>query len=99
MDNGVIGRVFKIYSALEDSNPAPDGYQSGGILPDMSVHNVDELLWLTGGLLVWVFDLAAVLQGQTRNLNLATPLEPESSPPTTEGSTATESSTPQETES
>ena len=46
--NGAIGRVFKIYSALEDSNPAPDGYKSGGILPDMSVHNVDEILWLTG---------------------------------------------------
>jgi myo-inositol 2-dehydrogenase / D-chiro-inositol 1-dehydrogenase len=48
MESGVIGRVFKIYSALEDSNPAPNGYQSGGILPDMSVHNVDEILWLTG---------------------------------------------------
>jgi myo-inositol 2-dehydrogenase/D-chiro-inositol 1-dehydrogenase len=48
VDNGAIGRVFKIYSALEDSNPAPDGYKSGGILPDMSVHNVDEILWLTG---------------------------------------------------
>lgn len=48
MDSGVIGRIFKIYSALEDSNPAPNGYQSGGILPDMSVHNVDEILWLTG---------------------------------------------------
>jgi myo-inositol 2-dehydrogenase / D-chiro-inositol 1-dehydrogenase len=48
LESGAIGRVFKIYSALEDSNPAPDGYQSGGILPDMSVHNVDEILWLTG---------------------------------------------------
>jgi myo-inositol 2-dehydrogenase / D-chiro-inositol 1-dehydrogenase len=48
MDEGAIGRVFKIYSALEDSNPAPNGYQSDGILPDMSVHNVDEILWLTG---------------------------------------------------
>jgi myo-inositol 2-dehydrogenase/D-chiro-inositol 1-dehydrogenase len=48
MQTGVIGRVFKIYSALEDSSPAPDGYKSGGILPDMSVHNVDEILWLTG---------------------------------------------------
>jgi len=47
MSSGAIGRVFKIYSALEDSNPAPDGYKSGGILPDMSVHNVDEILWLT----------------------------------------------------
>ena len=48
MDSGTIGRVFKIYSALEDSNPAPNGYNSPGILPDMSVHNVDEILWLTG---------------------------------------------------
>ena len=48
MQEGAIGRVFKIYSALEDSSPAPNGYNSGGILPDMSVHNVDEILWLTG---------------------------------------------------
>ncbi len=48
MESGAIGRVFKIYCALEDSNPAPNGYKSGGILPDMSVHNVDEILWLTG---------------------------------------------------
>lgn len=48
MESGLVGRVFKIYSALEDSNPAPDGYRSGGILPDMSVHNVDEILWMTG---------------------------------------------------
>src|SRR5260221_3241831 len=46
MKSGVVGRVFKIYSSLEDSNPAPNGYQSGGILPDMSVRNVDEILWL-----------------------------------------------------
>jgi predicted dehydrogenase len=48
IDNGAIGRAFKIYSALEDSNPAPHGYKSGGILPDMAIHNVDEILWLTG---------------------------------------------------
>lgn len=48
MRQGAIGRVFKIYSALEDSGPPPDGYQSPGILPDMSVHNVDEIMWLTG---------------------------------------------------
>lgn len=45
--SGAIGRVFKVFSALEDSNPAPNGYNSGGILPDMAVHNVDEILWLT----------------------------------------------------
>ena len=50
MHNGLVGRIFKIYSALEDSNPAPNGYKSGGILPDMSVHNVDEVLWLTGAM-------------------------------------------------
>jgi predicted dehydrogenase len=49
VDAGAIGHVFKVYSALEDSVPAPDGYRSGGILPDMAVHNVDEILWLTGG--------------------------------------------------
>ena len=48
VQEGRIGKVFKIYSALEDSSPAPNGYNSGGILPDMSVHNVDEILWLTG---------------------------------------------------
>ncbi len=48
MTSGTVGKVFKIYSALEDSGPAPNGYQSDGILPDMSVHNVDEILWLTG---------------------------------------------------
>lgn len=48
MDSGAIGRVFKIYSALEDSAPAPDGYNSPGILSDMSIHNVDEVLFLTG---------------------------------------------------
>jgi len=48
IDQGAIGRVFKIYSALEDSGPAPDGFSSPGILSDMSVHNVDEVLWLSG---------------------------------------------------
>ncbi|MEP7364373.1 MAG: Gfo/Idh/MocA family oxidoreductase [Acidobacteriota bacterium] len=48
VQQGAIGRMFKIYSALEDSGPPPDGYQSDGILPDMSVHNVDEILWFAG---------------------------------------------------
>jgi predicted dehydrogenase len=47
IDEGAIGRVFKIYSALEDSGPAPDGFSSPGILADMAVHNVDEMLWFT----------------------------------------------------
>lgn len=48
MDAGAIGRPFKIVSTLEDSGPLPDGYFSAGLLYDMSVHNVDEVLWLTG---------------------------------------------------
>ncbi|MBV9613633.1 MAG: Gfo/Idh/MocA family oxidoreductase [Acidobacteriaceae bacterium] len=47
-DSGIIGRVFKIYSALEDSGPAPSHYKSEGLLSDMAVHNIDEILWLTG---------------------------------------------------
>jgi len=48
IDQGVIGRIFKIYSSLEDSGPAPDGFASPGILPDMAVHNVDEVVWFSG---------------------------------------------------
>jgi myo-inositol 2-dehydrogenase/D-chiro-inositol 1-dehydrogenase len=46
--DGTIGRVYKIYSALEDSGPAPDGFASPGILADMGVHNVDEVVWFSG---------------------------------------------------
>ena len=48
IDSGAIGRIFKIYSALEDSSPAPNGFFSPGILADMAVHNVDEIVWFTG---------------------------------------------------
>jgi hypothetical protein len=37
-------------------------------------NNLGELVWLTAGLLVWLFDLAAVIQGRARSLNWATPL-------------------------
>ncbi len=48
LEAGAIGKPFKVYSSLEDSNPAPNGYKTTGILPDMAIHNVDEILWLTG---------------------------------------------------
>ncbi len=44
-----IGNIFKIVSILEDPLPPPSGYNSPGILTDMSVHNCDEILWLLGG--------------------------------------------------
>lgn len=43
---GRIGRPFKFVSVLEDSRLMPAGYESPGLLQDMSVHNVDEVLWL-----------------------------------------------------
>jgi len=49
LDSGCIGRPFKYVSVLEDSSLMPEGYESPGLLQDMSVHNVDEVLWLSGG--------------------------------------------------
>jgi myo-inositol 2-dehydrogenase / D-chiro-inositol 1-dehydrogenase len=46
--SGTIGRIYKVYSAMEDSAPAPNGYMSGGLVVDMAIHTVDEVLWLTG---------------------------------------------------
>lgn len=63
MDSGIIGRVFKIYSALEDSGPAPNGYNSLGILSDMSIHNVDEILFLTGRMPVAALAIGSRLHG------------------------------------
>lgn len=48
VDGGAVGTPFKITSVLEDPQPPPDGYQSPGLLADMSVHNIDEILWLGG---------------------------------------------------
>jgi myo-inositol 2-dehydrogenase/D-chiro-inositol 1-dehydrogenase len=50
VDEGVIGRPFKLVSVLEDSRPLPDGYVSSGLLYDMAVHNVDETIWMLGRL-------------------------------------------------
>lgn len=44
--SGAIGRPFKVVSILEDSGPAPPGFDSPGLLQDMAVHNVDEVIWL-----------------------------------------------------
>jgi hypothetical protein len=36
--------------------------------------SLGELLWLTGGLLVWIFDIAGLAEGQWRTIHWATPL-------------------------
>lgn len=38
-------------------------------------HGIGDLVWLAAGMLVWVFDLAAVARGEARGWNWATPLE------------------------
>ena len=48
LDEGAIGRVFKLVSILEDPEGPPTGYSSAGLLADMGVHNADEVMWLTG---------------------------------------------------
>jgi hypothetical protein len=36
--------------------------------------SLGELLWLTGGLLVWLFDIEAIVQGHWKTTHWATPL-------------------------
>jgi hypothetical protein len=36
--------------------------------------SLGELVWWTGGLLVWLFDITGVLHGQARSMNWTTPL-------------------------
>ncbi len=43
-----IGRPFKIVSVLEDPLPPPESYRSPGIVLDMAIHNIDEVIWLSG---------------------------------------------------
>jgi len=49
LEQNAVGEVFKVVSILEDPLPPPVGYHSPGLVTDMSVHNVDEILWLLNG--------------------------------------------------
>lgn len=42
---------------------------------DSAEGGLGELLWMTGGLLVWVFDLAALISGRAQTTAWATPLD------------------------
>jgi predicted dehydrogenase len=61
LKEGRIGTPFKVVSVLEDPCPPPAGYNSPGILGDMSVHNVDEVIWLLDARPVFASALAANL--------------------------------------
>jgi myo-inositol 2-dehydrogenase/D-chiro-inositol 1-dehydrogenase len=64
VDEGIVGEIFKIVSILEDPLPPPDGYNSPGLLTDMSVHNIDEICWLLGALPDRVAAFGALLYNQ-----------------------------------
>lgn len=64
VDRGAIGTPFKIVSVLEDPVPPPDGYNSSGLLSDMAVHNIDEILWLGGALPERVAGFGSLLYNQ-----------------------------------
>jgi myo-inositol 2-dehydrogenase/D-chiro-inositol 1-dehydrogenase len=64
LDQGAVGRLFKLVSALEDPVPPPPGYQSPGLLSDMAVHNADEVIWLSGLEPTAVFGTGARLHNQ-----------------------------------
>ncbi len=49
LEQGAIGKLFKLVSILEDPAAPPEGYSSPGLLVDMAVHNADEVMWLAGG--------------------------------------------------
>ncbi len=61
LDQKAVGTPFKVVSVLEDPCPPPAGYSSPGVLADMSVHNVDEVIWLLGARPASVSAMAANL--------------------------------------
>lgn len=63
LDQGAVGRPFKIVAALEDSGPVPPGYISTSLFLGMSVHCLDDVLWLTGKLPTGVASLGSRVYG------------------------------------
>lgn len=61
MDQGAIGRPFKIVAALEDSAPVPAGYISTSLFLGMAIHNLDDVLWYSGQMPTGVVSLGARL--------------------------------------
>ena len=67
-EQGAIGRRFKIVSVLEDSAPLPQGYVSPGLFASTSVHNVDEVLWLSGQTPIRAASVGSLLFGHRSSL-------------------------------
>jgi predicted dehydrogenase len=61
IDQGAIGRPFKIVATLEDSGPVPPGYISTSLFIGMAVHNLDDVLWFTGKMPTGVVSLGSRL--------------------------------------
>ncbi|MFC1556931.1 Gfo/Idh/MocA family protein [candidate division KSB1 bacterium] len=50
IEEGVIGEPFRIVSILEDPEPQPVNYMSTDNIVDMTPHNIDEIMYLFGGI-------------------------------------------------
>ena len=61
LDQGAVGRPFKIVAVLEDSGPVPAGYVSTSLFLGMAVHNLDDVLWFTGKMPTGVVSLGSRL--------------------------------------
>lgn len=61
MDQGAIGRPFKVVTALEDSGPVPAGYVSTSLFLGMAVHSLDDVLWFCGKMPTGVLSVGARL--------------------------------------
>jgi myo-inositol 2-dehydrogenase/D-chiro-inositol 1-dehydrogenase len=48
LDEQLIGEIREIRSILRDQHPPPPTYSSRGLIIDMGIHVMDEVLWLTG---------------------------------------------------
>ena len=61
LDEGAIGRPFKIVAALEDSGPVPPGYISTSLFLGMAIHNLDDVLWFAGEMPIGIVSLGSRL--------------------------------------
>jgi hypothetical protein len=66
--NQLLSSIFTVAGCLAMVGPIVMARVDGGD------RGLGELLWMTGGLLVWVFDVVAMVRGDWRTVSWATPL-------------------------